>query len=80
MGYFANGTEGMQYEERYCSNCQHSKNPDQGCAVWAAHLLFNYDAVKEPKLKELLDVFIPQEGISNGECRMFTPIGPRRVK
>lgn len=66
MGYFANGTEGMMYEERYCSKCVH----EEGCAVWAMHIIHNYDECNNPE--SLLHKLIPKlsDG-GNGECTMF---------
>jgi hypothetical protein len=34
MGYFSNGTEGMDYEAQYCDKCVHQDGPtENGCAV-----------------------------------------------
>lgn len=35
MGYFANGTEGEMYAEKYCIRCIHTDD----CDVWDAHML-----------------------------------------
>jgi hypothetical protein len=80
MGYFSNGTEGMMYEERYCSRCVHFKPDDGGCMVWLAHLNGNYKQHDNPALKEVLDLLIPREkdGIGNKECRMFHVENPDR--
>lgn len=67
MGYFSNGSEGMDYYEEYCSKCLHDK--DEGCVVWNAHLLFNYDECNKPE--SILHMLIPREGIRNLQCRMF---------
>jgi len=56
MGYFSNGTEGDSYYEHYCSRCVHDNNHD--CAVWLAHLLYNYDLCNEEK--NPLNVLIPR--------------------
>lgn len=72
MGYFSNGTEGMSYEEMYCSRCQHLPvNPDNGgCAVWLAHLLHNSEGANNPK--HILHLLIPQnERGFNDQCKMF---------
>lgn len=70
MGYFSNGTEGMDYEAKWCSRCLHAP---VGCAVWAAHLLFNYDQHKNEQLKQCLDAMIPRskDGLGNLKCKMF---------
>jgi len=66
MGYFSSGTEGMDYQERYCQRCVH--DTDQGCRVWWLHLVYNDEEDK----RLMLDALIPRrEGIYNGRCRMF---------
>lgn len=67
MGYFSNGTEGMDYYEEYCSKCLHDK--DESCPVWNAHLLCNYDECNKPE--SILHMLIPREGIRNLRCTMF---------
>ena len=67
MAYFSNGTEGALYQEEYCDRCIHRDD----CAVWDAHLAFNY---RECNNKDsILHFLIPrtESGLSNGECRMF---------
>jgi hypothetical protein len=70
MGYFSNGTEGMDYEEQYCTRCVHR----QGCAVWAAQLMHNYAECNKPD--SILHELIPRAKgeIGNEECRMFVPM------
>jgi hypothetical protein len=69
MGYFSNGTEGMDYQERYCSRCVHDKNED--CPVWAAHLLYNYQECNKPE--SILHMLIPRtdNGLGNSACSLF---------
>lgn len=71
MGYFSNGTEGMDYELRYCDNCVHQNGPDgtTGCAVWLAHSLYNYKECNNPE--SILHLLIPRVGLGNDQCRMF---------
>lgn len=73
MGYFSNGSEGMDYEARYCVRCVHANGPDgtSGCAVWLAHLLHNYGNTHAP----VLNLLIPrtQDGLDNEQCAMFHP-------
>jgi len=71
MGYFSNGTEGMDYQERYCSRCVHDANRD--CPVWAAHLLHNYDECNNKG--SILHMLIPRskDGLGNEQCKMFVP-------
>ena len=76
MGYFSNGTEGMDYHATYCAHCKHDENED--CPVWAAHLAFNYDECNKPE--SILHMLIPRskDKLSNEECKMFMPKAPGR--
>lgn len=67
MGYFSNGSEGADYEAAYCVRCVHL----QGCAVWLAHMLHNYDECNNEK--SILHLLIPRSdnGLGNEECLMF---------
>ena len=65
MGYFSNGTEGECYEEQYCMKCRHHGD----CAVWDAHMLYNYDECN--KEESILHLLIPRKGIHNLKCKMF---------
>jgi hypothetical protein len=67
MAYFSNGSEGMDYEEEFCSKCLH-KN---GCAVWTAHMLHNYKECNNED--SILHILIPRsEGdLANEKCAMF---------
>lgn len=77
MGYFSNGSQGMDYAERYCERCIHVDGPDgkSGCAVWLAHMSFNYEECNKPT--SILDYLIPRskDRLSNEKCRMFVPSG-----
>lgn len=73
MAYFSNGTEGMDYESRYCDRCVHQGK----CMVWFVHLHWNYaqldDTPAGKEVKAILNNLIPrsQDGLDNGECSMF---------
>lgn len=71
MGYFANGSEGTDYEQRYCARCVHGDGEGAGtCAVWLLHLLHNYDPEPAPRM---LNVLIPRDAEGwNTQCAMFT--------
>lgn len=71
MGYFANGTEGMMYQAVYCDRCVHDRDND--CPILALHFLWNYDQNRDKEKKMVLDMFIPQKGIENEQCKMFRP-------
>lgn len=72
MGYFANGSEGMDYEARYCDRCvhQHRAGPEGDCVVWLLHLLRNYDDSDKPV--SVLHMLIPRSPAGgNLQCEMF---------
>ena len=83
MGYFANSTEGTDYEKRWCRRCMHGDGDSAGeCAVWEAHLLCNYEQAKAGVTREPtnpLHVLIPVTGIENERCRMFISGAQRRL-
>lgn len=68
MGYFSNGTEGMDYENRYCDRCIHQHS---GCSIWLLHLEHNYNQSKE--IQDMLNILIPRskDGLSNEQCTLF---------
>jgi len=78
MGYFSNGTEGSDYESRYCRNCSHY----EGCPIWLLHLMWNYDArgVDGDETKaNALDVLIPMDGTANLQCNFYDGPDPATV-
>ena len=86
MGYFSNGTEGDDYEARYCCKCL-NYDDEMGCPILNLHLLWNYDAVGpsvDPNERDAkayaLNHFIPRKGIENLQCRMFKPSDRDRLK
>jgi len=80
MGYFSNGTEGMCYEEDYCSRCIHNNKDGPYCPVWTLHMLHNYDECNKPD--SFLHMLIPRsnDGLVNEQCRMFVPAHGKKVK
>lgn len=72
--YFANGTHGELYEEKWCNRCIHQGNHLEGesCPIWILHLLWNDEQHKDEVKRAALDQFIPR---SKGEdfplCAMF---------
>ena len=88
MAYFPNGTAGMDFVERNCSECVNYKDNgsgSEGCAIFDLHLLWNYQACNgkeapqgsEKRAKwEALEHFIPtrKDGIGAEQCKMFHPI------
>ena len=91
MGYFSNGSEGMDYQAAWCDRCVHGES-DEGlyCPVWAMHLDWNSDqcrhgwdtttdpaVIADSKAKDAaLQYMIPRIGIWNGGCRMFIATDP----
>jgi hypothetical protein len=70
MGYFSNGTEGLEYQDKYCNQCVHDLNHD--CPVWLLHLVNNYTADKN--IREMLDSLIPRDEKGwNQTCALFWP-------
>lgn len=69
MAYFANGTEGLDYQERYCSRCVHDAN--EICPVRLLHIIHNYDECN--KRDSFLHVLIPRtaDGLGNEQCKLF---------
>lgn len=84
MAYFANGTEGLEFEEQWCSRCVHSDHSggrevgiDPPCPVWIAHQLYAYDLCNEKDHpgKVILDLLIPDSKPGRmPTCAMFHPI------
>lgn len=72
MGYFPNGSEATDYEQRYCERCVHQDADERGCPVFGAHLIFEYE-----ECNALLDMLIPvgKQG-GNEQCSMFHPKQP----
>ena len=70
MGYFANGTDGMAYEAKYCMKCIHYGDDEgPGCPIWLAHLLHNYEECDNDE--SILHILIPRKDVENLQCRMF---------
>ena len=68
MGYFSNGSEGMDYEAKWCARCVHEES-ETGCSVLLLHALHNYDECNNKD--SFLHVLIPRDGIWNKKCTMF---------
>lgn len=75
MGYFSNGCQGMDYEDKYCAKCVHCPRYEKGinCAVLEAHLIYNYDECNNKN--SILHILIPRDKQGyNEKCRMFHPV------
>ncbi len=80
MAYFSNGTEGMQYQEKYCDKCVNMRDKGDGrgpgCAVWDLHVFYAYDECNGTgNAKAMLDQLIPMNKETHfaEECSMFLP-------
>lgn len=72
MGYFSNGTEGMDYQDRYCAKCVHDSD-ERPCPVWSAHLFHSGIQHRNEPVREILTALIPRSkmGTANEQCAMF---------
>jgi hypothetical protein len=74
MGYFPNGTSGMDWQESWCMRCANYRDLGDGrgpgCPVWDVHILFCHG--HGDTFVTLLDTLIPRKGLDN-ECAMFLP-------
>ena len=70
----------MCIRDSNCNVCQHEGPPDgPGCMVFGAHLVYNYDQLKEgnEEIRAILNMLIPmtEDGLGNKQCRMFLKLG-----
>jgi hypothetical protein len=76
MGYFANSTDQMDYEEAFCHRCVNWNN-QRLCSVMSIHFMYSYQLCNEHDHpgKIMMDMLIPEidegDGPYNGECTMF---------
>lgn len=67
MGYFSNSTDGHTWEQDNCPKCVHhcyDGDAEKGCPILQAHFFYQDDE----GCKELLEMFIPRDGVFNGPC------------
>ena len=70
MAYFPNGLSGESYERQVCAFCVHH----EGCTVWLAHLIHNYDQIidGETVKDHPLQILIPDGEDGHAQlCTMF---------
>ena len=74
MAYFSNGTEGEMFYSRECRGCVHEATEDEGCAIYDAHLLWNYDQIvdgeREGPLASVLTYLINDKKPLGKWCKM----------
>ena len=77
MAYFSNGTEGTDYQNRYCDQCLHMVEIGEqmtSCPILELHLHFNYEHCNKPD--SLLHFAIPRnEDGTNAECIFYAKKG-----
>lgn len=55
MAYFPNGSAGADFQGVECHRCVHEPDdPMQGCPIWDAHFMHNYDQIQDGDQKNLL--------------------------
>ena len=68
MGYFPNGTAGIDYEERFCWNCIHY-HEEFSCPCLDAHILWNYEECN--KKNSILHKMIPRDRDGHNKKCLF---------
>ena len=58
MAYFANGTEGMAFEDK-CTTCKFGDKP---CPIAWVQTEYNYDAVNNKTAREILGDLVKDDG------------------
>lgn len=79
MGYFSNGSDGADYQDRYCNRCIHDIKQD--CPVWMLHLAFNYEQLRQQPnqqgpTRQILSALIPErkDHLGNEQCKLFVEL------
>lgn len=67
MGHFSNGSEGVDYQARYCDGCVHWSD-DVGCPVWHLHEMHNGEKGWTATLNKLIPI---EDKVFNGKCVTF---------
>lgn len=67
MAYFSSGTQGADFQEKWCDNCYHDR--EQDCVIWSLHLFHNGPDTVKPD--HWLHEFIPNDGADAFRCRFF---------
>jgi len=71
MAYFANGTEGQHYQNRWCEKCVHF-NRVYGCPMLSAHMDFPAEGIYRPS--SVLHCVIPMKGVQPQKCAYWVDI------
>ena len=70
MGYFSNGSEFCDWQERNCFRCAHWSY-ERGCPVAGVH--FAYAHTNYQTIREIMHALIPEraDGLANEQCNML---------
>jgi hypothetical protein len=76
MGYFSSGSEGADYEDRYCWRCVNwtdNGSGSLGCPIMDAHAFANYEQHDDKTLGVVLSLLIPRtpDDLGNEQCSLF---------
>jgi len=63
MGYFANSTEGMYFDEQ----CSKYKYGDKACPIALVQISYNYETANNKVATNILNTLVKD----NGDCMMF---------
>ncbi len=63
MAYFANGTEGYNFDEQDCQ-CKYGEKP---CPIWVVQSEYNYEACNNKTASKILNYLIKDDGT----CEMW---------
>lgn len=63
MAYFANGTEGMAFDEQ----CTYCKYGEDACPIYFVQSFYNYDACNNKVATKILNHLVSNKG----KCWMF---------
>jgi len=63
MAYFANGSEGMCFDEQ-CCRCKYGEG---SCPVYFVQSMYNYDACNNEVATKILDALVKNDGT----CQVF---------
>ena len=72
MGKFEDNQELVEYQNQYCSRCQHYLSSDEEyCAVFQIHQEYSGGRWSLKSQQEILDLLIPIQQNNNQQCSMF---------
>ena len=72
MAYFANGSEGMAFDDECCL-CKFGQRP---CPIQYVQMMYNYDAANNKVATDILNSLVR----NNGECVMLHTFWDEMIK